>query len=330
MSSEDVSDAADHAQPSSGMPWGGGDPGAVKKIPFYVHAVQFGCRWEPVEGESKPDLDISAVLFDKDKKVTERVNFSKRDANNGSVHHHGDNAGVDCGLDGKDDETIDFFLNEVPANVKWIYCTVTVYRAGMDFSDVSTCSVDVRLIPPKKQPTPCEGCCSCCPGCCCGGIFGYIASGLGAIKSGIASCLPSCPSCPSCPCSFCRTPNLDDLKKKFKEMFPTYKRPATGKHYGYACLVIWRDGGSWKLREIGEVVHGRVVKDSCDGRPDGWTRPESNDAPHHMPDFELPHFSDSDPAARPPDQTDDCLMWELQDMCGHEEKLKGPKDDMAK
>jgi len=325
MSSSDHEDASEKV----GNPYGGGggDQGKVKTVPFFVNAVQFGCRWEPVEGESKPDLDISAVMFDEKKNVTEKVNFSKREATNGCVLHHGDNSGVDLGADGKDDETISFFLNEIPANVKWIFCTVTVYREGMDFSEVSTCEVQVRLIPPKKQPNPCACLCSCCPGCGCLPSCGVMDC-CSKVKAFFTSCLPSCPSCPSCP--GCKTPNMDSLKEEFKKMFPSYKRPATGKHIGYACLCLWREGREWKLREIGEIIHGRVVRDTCDGRPDGWTRPEEDEAPHHHPDFEMPHFSEmSDPAARPADNPGDCLMWELQDMCGHQEKLRGPKGDMA-
>lgn len=75
-------------------------------------------------GEKKIDLDASAILFDANKQVVDKVWFMGKKSKDKSVVHSGDNL---TGAGEGDDETIAIDLNRVDAKVQSIVFVITSY-----------------------------------------------------------------------------------------------------------------------------------------------------------------------------------------------------------
>jgi len=70
------------------------------------------------------DLDASAILFDAQKNVVDKVWFQKKKSNDGALKHSGDNL---TGAGDGDDEVIEIDLPRVAANVQSIVFVITSY-----------------------------------------------------------------------------------------------------------------------------------------------------------------------------------------------------------
>lgn len=96
-------------------------------VPVGMSAVMLGLGWD-----SRCDVDSSCVGLDASGNMAFAVYFGAKNWE-GIVTHSGDNT---TGEGSGDDEQIRVDLSRMPATVTSIFFTVTVYTAGMDFSDV--------------------------------------------------------------------------------------------------------------------------------------------------------------------------------------------------
>ena len=84
-------------------------------------------------GGGSIDLDASAIMFDANRKVVDKVSFMQLNSRDGSVRHSGDNL---TGEGDGDDETINIDLTRLPGQVEHIVLTVNSFR-GQTFDKVA-------------------------------------------------------------------------------------------------------------------------------------------------------------------------------------------------
>jgi stress response protein SCP2 len=95
-----------------------------------VSKITAGAGWDVVSGADADDVDLSAVLLDRENNIAHRVFWGQLSACDGAVKHSGDNAtGEDSdGRSGGDDETIDVNLARIPREISTIVFLVTNYN----------------------------------------------------------------------------------------------------------------------------------------------------------------------------------------------------------
>lgn len=105
-------------------------------------AVALGVGWDVAKsggfmgmfsGGGSIDLDASAILFDGQRNVIDKVWFRQLASRDGSVRHSGDNL---TGEGDGDDETITVDLRSLPAQVEHVVLTVNSFQ-GQTFDKVS-------------------------------------------------------------------------------------------------------------------------------------------------------------------------------------------------
>lgn len=106
--------------------------GAVVDLPraSALQQIKAGLGWDTSKG--KVDLDVSAVIFDRDGQAREAVFFGNLSA--AGVKHSGDNL---TGDGGGDDETISVDFQSVPDWVQQIFFCVNIYTKGVSFERVA-------------------------------------------------------------------------------------------------------------------------------------------------------------------------------------------------
>lgn len=115
----------------------------TKEAGSALAAVALGVGWDVAKsggfmgmfggGGGSIDLDASAILFDANRNVVDKVWFGQLKSRDGSVRHSGDNL---TGEGDGDDETINIDLDRLPTNVEHIVLTVNSFR-GQTFDKVS-------------------------------------------------------------------------------------------------------------------------------------------------------------------------------------------------
>lgn len=113
-------------------------------------SVFVGCGWDPDPSAGEVDLDLSAALFDENKKLLDLVWFRAKHSKSDPIFSSGDNR---TGKGEGDDEVIAVKLDKIAANVKSIVFTITSWE-GQTFNqirnafarlvDVSTGGEDVK------------------------------------------------------------------------------------------------------------------------------------------------------------------------------------------
>lgn len=98
-------------------------------LPSCLNNIAVGLGWE-----TQCDLDSSVMLLDEKGNLFESVNFSHKISKTNAVLHQGDNV---TGQGEGDDENIVIILDKIPANIRFLICSINVYTGGKTFDDVT-------------------------------------------------------------------------------------------------------------------------------------------------------------------------------------------------
>jgi len=106
---------------------------------------------EPRKVKYSVDLDLAAILYDKDKKLYNVIFFNNLKGK--GIQHSGDDLTGDEEKDEEDNEVIEVKLNEVPEEVNYIIFTLNSYN-GVEFDKIPY--ANIRLYEGEKPGKPKE------------------------------------------------------------------------------------------------------------------------------------------------------------------------------
>merc|ERR1719262_568421 len=108
------------------------EKGGVLDLPQGLGQITVGLGWDVDEGEV--DLDVSAVLMDKDGNDLEAVFFGRLESEEHGIQHTGDNL---TGEGEGDDEQIVVNLDRIGPRCQQVYFVVNIYTPNRNFSQVA-------------------------------------------------------------------------------------------------------------------------------------------------------------------------------------------------
>jgi len=108
------------------------EKGGVLDLPRGLDTITVGLGWDVDEGEV--DLDVSAVLLDRDGKDLEAVFFGRLESEEHGIEHTGDNL---TGEGEGDDEQIIVNLSRIGPQVQQVFFVVNIYTPGKSFRQVA-------------------------------------------------------------------------------------------------------------------------------------------------------------------------------------------------
>jgi len=108
------------------------EKGGILDLPVDLGCITVGLGWDTDEGEV--DLDVSAVLLNREGKDVEAVFFGRLESDHHGIQHTGDNL---TGEGEGDDEQIKVNLNQVGIEVEQVVFCVNIYTSGMTFVKVA-------------------------------------------------------------------------------------------------------------------------------------------------------------------------------------------------
>jgi len=106
--------------------------GGVLDLPQMLDTITVGLGWDVDEGEC--DLDVSAVLLDKNGNDLEAVFFGRPASEEHGIEHTGDNL---TGEGEGDDEQIIVNLSKIGPQVQQVFFVVNIYSPGRSFGQVA-------------------------------------------------------------------------------------------------------------------------------------------------------------------------------------------------
>jgi len=108
------------------------EKGGVLDLPQGLGQITIGLGWDVDEGEC--DLDVSAVLMDRDGKDVEAVFFGRLESQEHGIQHTGDNL---TGEGDGDDEQILVNLDQVGDSIQQVFFVVNIYTPQRTFTQVA-------------------------------------------------------------------------------------------------------------------------------------------------------------------------------------------------
>merc|ERR1711988_1709255 len=108
------------------------EKGGVLDLPIDLCQITVGLGWDVDEGQC--DLDVSAVLIDKNGNDMEAVFFGRLESEEHGIQHTGDNL---TGEGEGDDEQIIVNLDHVGSNIQQIFFVVNIYTPHRTFMQVA-------------------------------------------------------------------------------------------------------------------------------------------------------------------------------------------------
>merc|ERR1719235_2312517 len=108
------------------------EKGGVLDLPQGLGQITVGLGWDVDEGEC--DLDVSAVLMDRDGKDVEAVFFGRLESEEHGITHTGDNL---TGEGEGDDEQIIVTLDKIGDSIQQVFFVVNIYTPHKTFMQVA-------------------------------------------------------------------------------------------------------------------------------------------------------------------------------------------------
>merc|ERR1719199_1704331 len=108
------------------------EKGGVLDLPQELGQITVGLGWDVDEGEC--DLDVSAVLMDRDGRDVEAVFFGRLESEEHGIQHTGDNL---TGEGEGDDEQIIVNLEQVGDSIQQVFFVVNIYTPHRTFTQVA-------------------------------------------------------------------------------------------------------------------------------------------------------------------------------------------------
>merc|ERR1719498_1292494 len=108
------------------------EKGSVLDLPQGLGQITVGLGWDVDDGEC--DLDVSAVLMDRDGKDVEAVFFGRLESEEHGIQHTGDNL---TGEGEGDDEQIIVNLEQIGQNIQQVFFVVNIYTPHRTFMQVA-------------------------------------------------------------------------------------------------------------------------------------------------------------------------------------------------
>jgi tellurium resistance protein TerZ len=108
------------------------EKGGILDLPQGLGQVTVGLGWDVDDGEC--DLDVSAVLMDRDGRDVESVFFGRLESEEHGIQHTGDNL---TGEGEGDDEQIIVNLDQIGANIQQVFFVVNIYTPHKTFMQVA-------------------------------------------------------------------------------------------------------------------------------------------------------------------------------------------------
>merc|ERR1711959_297988 len=108
------------------------EKGGVLDLPQGMSQITVGLGWDVDEGEC--DLDVSAVLMDRDGNDVEAVFFGRLESEEHGIQHTGDNL---TGEGEGDDEQIIVNLDQIGSNIQQVFFVVNIYTPHRTFMQVA-------------------------------------------------------------------------------------------------------------------------------------------------------------------------------------------------
>merc|ERR1711988_376087 len=108
------------------------EKGGVLDLPQNLGQITVGLGWDVDDGEC--DLDVSAVLMDRDGKDVETVFFGRLESEEHGIQHTGDNL---TGEGDGDDEQIIVNLDQIGDSIQQIFFVVNIYTPHRTFMQVA-------------------------------------------------------------------------------------------------------------------------------------------------------------------------------------------------
>lgn len=108
------------------------EKGDVLDLPLDLQKITVGLGWDTDDG--KVDLDVSAVLFDKNHRFIEPVYYGRLESQKHGITHSGDNL---TGEGEGDDEQIRAQLNRIGSDVYQVFFIVNIYTPNRTFKRVA-------------------------------------------------------------------------------------------------------------------------------------------------------------------------------------------------
>uniref|UniRef100_A0A7S1EXT5 TerD domain-containing protein n=1 Tax=Noctiluca scintillans TaxID=2966 RepID=A0A7S1EXT5_NOCSC len=108
------------------------EKGGILDLPQNMGKITVGLGWDVDDGEV--DLDVSAVLFDKNGTDLEAVFFGRLESEQHGIQHSGDNL---TGEGDGDDEQISLDLDRIGPEVHQVMFVVNIYTGGKNFTQVA-------------------------------------------------------------------------------------------------------------------------------------------------------------------------------------------------
>merc|ERR1711865_908802 len=106
--------------------------GGVLDLPQGLGQITIGLGWDVDEGEC--DLDVSAVLMDRDGRDVEAIFFGRLESEEHGIQHTGDNL---TGEGEGDDEQIIINLDKIGDAIKEVFLVVNIYTPQRSFMQVA-------------------------------------------------------------------------------------------------------------------------------------------------------------------------------------------------
>ena len=118
-----------------GVNWGmiGGSKTITEKVGGFFGFGGKEVQTTVTERQQKVDLDLSALLYDKDGKIVDKIYFGNKTGK--GVNHSGDDRSGDSSKDDKDNEVITVKLADTAPNVTKIVFVLVSFN-GQDFGDL--------------------------------------------------------------------------------------------------------------------------------------------------------------------------------------------------
>jgi tellurium resistance protein TerZ len=108
------------------------EKGGVLDLPAGLNQITVGLGWDVDEGEC--DLDVSAVLMDRDGQDAEAVFFGRLESEEHGIQHTGDNL---TGEGEGDDEQIIVNLDSIGDSIQQVFFVVNIYTPHRNFMQVA-------------------------------------------------------------------------------------------------------------------------------------------------------------------------------------------------
>merc|ERR1712054_488884 len=108
------------------------EKGGVLDLPQGLGQITVGLGWDVDEGEC--DLDVSAVLMDRDGRDVESVFFGRLESEEHGIQHTGDNL---TGEGDGDDEQIIVNLDQIGQDIQQVFFVVNIYTPHRTFMQVA-------------------------------------------------------------------------------------------------------------------------------------------------------------------------------------------------